>query len=65
MEQVYRLNQRRYYTIAAAGRALDVSETTLRKWISAKLVTVTMIGPPEKAFKRIALGGPDPNQWTR
>lgn len=55
MEQSERLSQRRYYTIAAAARALDVSETTLRKWIAAGLVRVTMIGPPENSFKRIAV----------
>lgn len=49
-----RLDQATYLTLAAAARELGVSETTLRKWIAAKLVNVTMIGPPGHALRRIA-----------
>lgn len=35
-----------YYTIRAASRALSVSRSTMQKWIDAKLVAITVIGPP-------------------
>jgi transposase-like protein len=50
-----RMDDATYLTFAAAARRLGVSETTLRKWISSKLVNVMMIGPPGHELKRIAV----------
>lgn len=45
---------RAYYTIAAASRILCVSRSTMQKWLDAKLVIVTEIGPPGYGVRKIA-----------
>lgn len=45
---------RAYFTIAAACRVLEVSRSTMQKWIDADLVNITEVGPPGHGIRRIS-----------